>query len=349
MCHNLLYPFQYFLKSQTFIWVGFVVHRDRERGEEREDRVVGREFRCRRTFSSVPPSAGGARPIERSKKGESVEALKTPKLKHFHWPDEQLDWLQSLHSHQQQLQQADRSHKRCFSRLLRTRIWIWRTFCHSRWKGTLYHDKCCKRIFFVFTSDNLQLVVSENFTLPEDMIFGEAHAIAITTYRWKFFLTCNNHHCHWFCSASCFCWASPPTRSLSTSCSGKLQYNNCKKALTLTVNISILDVTLKTSNKTTKNAPKRWIEKVICPGRCWATEANPGWRCSSSTSLSPTSSSSSSRFSQEPILKFPLIFCQTIFVQFRRYYSCVCRKQVLLSLHNNSWRMCFTDFIVQHF
>ena len=71
MCHNLLYPFQYFLKSQTFIWVGFVVHRDRERGEEREDRVVGREFRCRRTFSSVPPSAGGARPIERSKKGES--------------------------------------------------------------------------------------------------------------------------------------------------------------------------------------------------------------------------------------------------------------------------------------
>ena len=71
MCHNLLYPFQYFLKSQTFIWVGFVVHRDWERGEEREDRVVGREFRCRRTFSSVPPSAGGARPIERSKKGES--------------------------------------------------------------------------------------------------------------------------------------------------------------------------------------------------------------------------------------------------------------------------------------
>ena len=189
MCHNLLYPFQYFLKSQTFIWVGFVVHRDRERGEEREDRVVGREFRCRRTFSSVPPSAGGGRPIERSKKGESVEALKTPKLKHFHWPDEQLDWPESLHNHQQQLQQADRSHKRCFSRLLHPRIWIWRTFCHSRWKGTLYHDKCCKRIFFVFTSDNLQLVVSENFTLPEDMVFGEAQAIAITTYRWNFFLS----------------------------------------------------------------------------------------------------------------------------------------------------------------
>ena len=50
-------------------------------------------------------------------------------------------------------------------------------------KVLLYHDKCCKRIFFVFTSDNLQLVVSENFTLPEDMIFGEAQAIAITTYR----------------------------------------------------------------------------------------------------------------------------------------------------------------------
>lgn len=76
MCHNLLYPFQYFLKSQTFIWVGFVVHRDRERGEEREDRVVGREFRCRRTFSSVPTSAGGARPIERSKKGEMSRVLR---------------------------------------------------------------------------------------------------------------------------------------------------------------------------------------------------------------------------------------------------------------------------------
>ena len=107
-------------------------------------------------------------------------------------------------------------------------------------------------------------------------------------------------YCHWLCSASCSYWASPPTPSPSTSWSGKLQWNIAKTHWHWQSTFQSWMSPLK--HQTTINSPKSWIEKVICPGRCWATKANPGWRCSSSTSLSPTSSSSSSRFSQDPLL-----------------------------------------------